>query len=53
MVGALRNWGAMFCMLAAMDLNHRNSYKYIAAISIGAGMCALVVMIIMANVGIV
>ncbi len=51
--GALPNSGAMFGMLAAMDLNHRNSYKYIAAISIGAGMCALVVMIIMANVGIV
>lgn len=51
--GALPNSGAMFGMLAAMDLNHRNSYNYIAAISIGAGMCALVVMIIMANVGIV
>lgn len=51
--GALPNSGAMFGMLAAMGLNHRNSYKYIAAISIGAGMCALVVMIIMANVGIV
>ena len=51
--GALPNSGAMFGMLAAMGLNHKNSYKHIAAISIGAGMCALVVMIIMANVGIV
>lgn len=42
----------MFGMLAAMGLNHKNSYKHIAAISIGAGMCALVVMIIMANLGI-
>ena len=50
--GALPNSGAMFGMLAAMGLNHKNSYKHIAAISIGAGMCALVVMIIMANVGI-
>lgn len=51
--GALPNSGAMFGMLAAMGLTHKNSYKYIAAISIGAGMCALIVMIIMANVGIV
>lgn len=51
--GALPNSGAMFGMLAAMGLTHKNSYKYIAAISIGAGLCALVVMIIMANVGIV
>lgn len=51
--GALPNSGAMFGMLAAMGLNHGNSYKHIAAISIGAGMCALVVMIIMAMVGIV
>ncbi|MBQ3106252.1 MAG: GntP family permease, partial [Eggerthellaceae bacterium] len=35
--GALPNSGAMFGMLAAMGLNHRNSYKHIAAISIGAG----------------
>ncbi len=51
--GALPNSGAMFGMLAAMDLNHGNSYKHIAAISIGAGLCALIVMIIMANLGIV
>lgn len=51
--GALPNSGAMFGMLAAMGLNHRNSYRHIAAISIGAGLCALVVMIIMANMGIV
>lgn len=51
--GALPNSGAMFGMLAAMGLNHRNSYKHIAAISIGAGLCSLVVMIIMANIGIV
>ncbi len=51
--GALPNSGAMFGMLAAMGLNHGNSYKHIAAISIGAGLCALIVMIIMANVGIV
>lgn len=51
--GALPNSGAMFGMLAAMGLNHKNSYKHIAAISIGAGLCALVVMIIMANIGIV
>lgn len=51
--GALPNSGAMFGMLAAMGLNHKNSYKHIAAISIGAGLCALVVMIVMANVGIV
>ncbi len=51
--GALPNSGAMFGMLSAMGLNHKNSYKHIAAISIGAGLCALVVMIIMANVGIV
>lgn len=50
--GALPNSGAMFGMLAAMGLNHANSYKHIAAISIGAGLCALVVMIIMAMVGI-
>lgn len=51
--GALPNSGAMFGMLAAMGLNHGNSYRHIAAISIGAGLCALIVMIIMANVGIV
>ena len=51
--GALPNSGAMFGMLAAMGLSHRNSYKHIAAISIGAGLCALVVMIVMANVGLV
>lgn len=51
--GALPNSGAMFGMLAAMGLNHANSYKHIAAISIGAGLCALVVMIVMANIGIV
>ena len=50
--GALPNSGAMFGMLAAMGLNHANSYKHIAAISIGAGLCALVVMIIMAMVGV-
>ena len=51
--GALPNSGAMFGMLSAMKLTHKNSYKYIAAISIGAGLCALIVMIIMANLGIV
>lgn len=51
--GALPNSGAMFGMLAAMGLNHGNSYKHIAAISIGAGLCALIVMILMATVGIV
>ncbi len=51
--GALPNAGAMFGMFAAMGLTHKNAYKHIAAISIGAGLCALVVMIIMANVGIV
>ena len=51
--GALPNSGAMFGMLAAMGLSHKNSYKHIAAISIGAGLCALIVMIVMANVGIV
>ena len=51
--GALPNSGAMFGMLAAMGLTHKNSYKHIAAISVGAGLCALVVMIVMANVGIV
>lgn len=51
--GALPNSGAMFGMMAAMGLNHANSYKHIAAISIGAGLCALVVMILMANIGIV
>lgn len=51
--GALPNSGAMFGMLAAMGLTHKNSYKHTAAISIGAGLCALVVMIVMANVGIV
>lgn len=51
--GALPNSGAMFGMLAAMGLNHKNSYKHIAAISIGAGLYALVVMIVMANLGIV
>ena len=40
--GALPNSGAMFGMLAAMGLTHKNSYKHIAAISIGAGLCALV-----------
>lgn len=50
--GALPNSGAMFGMLAAMGLNHGNSYKHIAAISIGAGLCALIVMIILANLGI-
>ena len=40
-------------MMAAMGLSHGNSYKHIAAISIGAGLCALIVMIIMAGVGIV
>ena len=43
----------LFLVLQVLGLNHKNSYKHIAAISIGAGMCALVVMIIMANVGIV
>ena len=51
--GALPNSGAMFGMLAAMGLNHKNSYKHIAAISIGCGLVALVVMIIMAYAGIV
>lgn len=51
--GALPNSGAMFGMMAAMGLNHGNSYKHIAAISIGAGLCALIVMIVMATVGIV
>lgn len=51
--GALPNAGAMFGMFAAMGLTHKNAYKHIAAISIGAGLCALVVMIIMANIGIV
>ena len=51
--GALPNSGAMFGMLSAMKLTHKNSYKYIAAISIGACLCALIVMIIMANLGIV
>lgn len=51
--GALPNSGAMFGMMAAMGLSHGNSYKHIAAISIGAGLCALIVMIIMAGVGIV
>ena len=50
--GALPNSGAMFGMLAAMGLNHGNSYKHIAAISIGAGLCALIVMIALANLGI-
>ena len=50
--GALPNSGAMFGMLAAMGLNHGNSYKHIAAISIGAGLCALIVMIVLANLGI-
>lgn len=50
--GALPNSGAMFGMLAAMGLNHRNSYKHIAAISIGAGLCALIVMIVLANLGV-
>ena len=43
----------MFGMLAAMGLNHANSYKHIAAISIGCGLVALIVMILMATVGIV
>lgn len=51
--GALPNAGAMFGMFAAMGLTHKNAYKHIAAISIGAGLCALIVMIIMANIGIV
>lgn len=51
--GALPNSGAMFGMLAAMGLNHKNSYKHIAAISIGSGLCALVVMIVMANIGVI
>ena len=51
--GALPNSGAMFGMMAAMGLNHGNSYKHIAAISIGAGLCSLIVMIIMANIGII
>ena len=50
--GALPNSGAMFGMLAAMGLNHGNSYKHIAAISIGAGLCALIVMIVLANLGV-
>lgn len=50
--GALPNSGAMFGMLAAMGLNHGNSYKHIAAISIGAGVCALIVMIVLANLGV-
>ena len=50
--GALPNSGAMFGMLAAMGLNHGNSYKHIAAISIGAGLVALVVMIVLACCGI-
>lgn len=50
--GALPNSGAMFGMLAAMGLNHKNSYKHIAAISIGCGLVALVVMIILAYMGI-
>jgi H+/gluconate symporter-like permease len=51
--GALPNSGAMFGMFAAMGLNHGNAYKHTAAISIGAGLCALIVMIIMATIGIV
>ena len=50
--GALPNSGAMFGMLAAMGLNHGNSYKHIAAISIGAGLGALIVMIVLANLGV-
>ena len=50
--GALPNSGAMFGMMAAMGLNHGNSYKHIAAISIGAGLCFLIVMIVLANIGI-
>lgn len=50
--GALPNSGAMFGMLAAMGLNHKNSYKHIAAISIGCGLVALIVMIILAYAGI-
>lgn len=51
--GALPNSGAMFGMFAAMGLNHGNAYKHTAAISIGAGLCALVVMILLASVGLV
>ena len=43
----------MFGMFAAMGLNHGNAYKHTAAISIGAGLCALVVMILLASVGLV
>lgn len=50
--GALPNSGAMFGMLAAMGLNHKNSYRHIAAISIGAGFVALVAMIVLANLGV-
>lgn len=50
--GALPNSGAMFGMLAAMGLNHKNSYKHIFAISIVCGLVALIVMIILANLGI-
>ena len=50
--GVLPNSGAMFGMMAAMGLNHGNSYKHIAAISIGAGLCSLIVMIVLANIGI-
>lgn len=51
--GALPNSGAMFGMFAAMGLNHGNAYKHTAAISIGAGLCALVVMILLASIGLV
>lgn len=51
--GALPNSGAMFGMFAAMGLNHGNAYKHTAAISIGGGLCALVVMILLASVGLV
>lgn len=50
--GALPNSGAMFGMLAAMGLTHRNSYKHIAVIAIGAGTVSLIVMIALANIGI-
>ncbi|MCI8468648.1 MAG: GntP family permease [Eggerthellaceae bacterium] len=51
--GALPNSGAMFGMFAAMGLTHRNAYKHNLAISIGACTAGLVVMILMANVGII
>lgn len=51
--GALPNSGAMFGMLAAMGLNHKNSYHHIFWISIGAGFVALLVMLVMANIGLI